>query len=415
MQSLLKYRHRAAILIATAAASLMLVGCLNDLTPQGRWSSPVTDGDYIYVGNSDGVLVRVDASTNSYDVNWLYPYQQDGSGKNPRSVGAIYGSPTVTDDAVYSGGYTCRGSICEAEVFAVSPDTGNIAWSSGSSYNIETKIVGQIQPTENGLVLFGTSSVSGERDPPGYLYAMNRALDTTRRVAWRVPLDGEAWGDAAIDNISNTAYIGTDAGTLYAVDIHSAPQYDTTPEARIKWTYQSRGAITGSVLFHDGKIYFGDLSGTFYRLDPASGEPDWIFDAGNWIWSKAVADSETSTIYVGTLGGDIHALNIENASVIWSQKIEGQIVGSPLLFERERSTFNQRVLAVPSGADSVHIILASDGQNLGVLATNSAVKSSPALINNLIYVHTLDGDLMWFSPDDQTLQGCMALNNGGRC
>ena len=41
--------------------TVSLTGCLNDLTPQGRWSAPVSDGDFIYVGNVDGVLVRVDA------------------------------------------------------------------------------------------------------------------------------------------------------------------------------------------------------------------------------------------------------------------------------------------------------------------------------------------------------------------
>jgi len=43
------------------------------------------------------------------------------------------------------------------------------------------------------------------------------------------------------------------------------------------------------------------------------------------------------------------------------------------------------------------------------------VKSAPVLLNDFVYVHTLDGELKWFSPSDQTLQGCVVLKDGGRC
>ena len=74
----------ALVLVILGAASL--TGCLNDLTPQGRWSSPVSDGDFVYVGNIDGVLVRVDAVSHSFDVNWLYPYELDGFARNPKDL-----------------------------------------------------------------------------------------------------------------------------------------------------------------------------------------------------------------------------------------------------------------------------------------------------------------------------------------
>ncbi len=414
MNSASKRTSRLAAVVVILVTSLAISACINDLTPQGRWSSPVTDGEYIYVGNLDGVLVRLEQSTNAYDVNWLYPYEQDGSSKKPKGLGAIYGGPALADGNVFAAGYTCRGNVCEAEVFGVSPESGNVAWNSGS-YRMDTKVVGALQPTENGLIVFGTASVDGDRDPPGYLYAMNQAPETTRRVAWRVPLDGEAWGDAGISNDRATAYVGTDAGTLYAVDLSDNPRYEADASARIKWTFEAEGSIAGPTLLHDDHVYFGDLSGRFYRLNPSDGSADWVFEAGNWVWAKAAPDDETGRIYIGTLGGDVYAINAQSGAAVWAQRIDGQIVGAPLLFERSRNNFVQRVLAVPSGTESVHILLASDGQNLGVLPTDAPVKSSPALINELLYVHTLDGDLMWFSVNDQTLQGCIALKDGGRC
>ncbi len=401
-------RGTAALLLAVLSA-ISLTACLNDLTPQGRWSAPASDGNFIYIGNLDGVLVRLDAVSHAYDVNWLYPYELDGVRKKPNGLGAIYGAPIIQDGAVYAAGYTCTGSNCDGEVFAVSTESGGISWNSGG-FRIRTKLVGQVKPTDNGLLLIGTGPVDDERDPPGYLYAFSADPNAGRRVEWRVPLDGEVWGEVAVDNTTSTAYVGTSAGTLYAINISEGDLSE-----RVKWQYASEGAITGNIIFHDGAIYFGDLASNFYRLNPRSQSIDWQFDAEAWVWAEGIPDDQKGTIYVSTLGGHIYALNIGSGDLIWSAKIDGQIIGAPLLFDRIRNEFTQRVLAVPSGIEDVHVINVNDGQIIGTFPTDSAVKSAPVLINDFVYIHTLDGQLKWYSPSDQTLQGCVALKDGGRC
>ena len=112
MRSIFAARRLRRWLLASVLAILCavaLTGCLNDLTPQGRWSAPVSDGNFIYVGNLEGVLVRVDAVSHAWDVNWLYPYELDGVRKKPKGLGAIYGAPVVGNGAVYAAGYTCAG------------------------------------------------------------------------------------------------------------------------------------------------------------------------------------------------------------------------------------------------------------------------------------------------------------------
>ena len=319
-------RGTAALLLAVVSA-ISLTACLNDLTPQGRWSAPASDGNFIYIGNLDGVLVRLDAVSHAYDVNWLYPYELDGIRKKPNGLGAIYGAPIIQDGAVYAAGYTCTGSNCDGEVFAVSTESGGISWNSGG-FRIRTKLVGQVKPTDNGLLLIGTGPVDDERDPPGYLYAFSADPNAGRRVEWRVPLDGEVWGEVAVDNTTSTAYVGTSAGTLYAINISEGDLSE-----RVKWQYASEGAITGNIIFHDGAIYFGDLASNFYRLNPRSQSIDWQFDAEAWVWAEGIPDDQKGTIYVSTLGGHIYALNIGSGDLIWSAKIDGQIIGAPLLFE----------------------------------------------------------------------------------
>ena len=402
---------RVVALLAATLVALVAVGCLNDLTPQGRWSSPVSDGNHIYVGNVDGVMVRVDAVDHNYDVDWLYPYELDGVRKAPKGLGAIYGAPLYQDGTVYGAGYNCTGSECNGEVFALSTDTGAVAWNTGG-FRLRTKLVGQLQPTENGLLLIGTGPVDGERDPPGYLYAFSAEPNAGRRVEWRVPLDGEVWGQVAVDDASQTAYVGTDAGTLYAINLAEG---DLGPEDRVRWTYAANGAITGSVQYHAGAVYFGDLSSRFYRLNPSTQSLDWQFDAGAWIWAPGEIDAERGNIYVATLGGHVYNLDLTTGVLNWETRIDGQVVGEPLVFNRVRNEFTQRVLAVPSGEHDVQVVDINDGQIIGTFPTDSAVKSAPVLIGEFIYIHTLDGHLKWYSAADQLLQGCVALKDGNRC
>ena len=98
-----------------------------------------------------------------------------------------------------------------------------------------------------------------------------------------------------MDDATNTAYVGTSAGTLYAIDISEGD----VPE-RVKWQYSSEGAITGPVVFHQGAIYFGDLASNFYRLNPRSQSPDWQFDAEAWVWAEGIPDDQKGAIYVST-------------------------------------------------------------------------------------------------------------------
>ena len=169
-------------------------------------------------------------------------------------------------------------------------------------------------------------------------------------------------------------------------------------------------------MIHEGVVYFGDLcqpflSGLIRELRPRIGFSKRVRGFGlkpcPTTRMAQYTFRRSAVMFTRWISPPAHP--------IWGQRIEGQIVGTPLLYERVRNEFSQRVLAVPSGDDGVHVLNVIDGEILGIFPTDSAVKSSPVFINDFIYVHTLDGELKWFSSGDQTLQGCVALKDGGRC
>ena len=76
------------------------VACVNELKPEGGWSSPQVRDDMIFVGNRDGYLVRFDPNSKTLDTSWIYPI---GDG-----IGAIYSDPIMFDGNVYGTGYKCN-------------------------------------------------------------------------------------------------------------------------------------------------------------------------------------------------------------------------------------------------------------------------------------------------------------------
>ena len=110
----LRWMFGVFLIVATA------LGCVNDLTPHGGWSSPVVSDNKLLIGNVDGNIVRLDPVTGNLDNGWSYP-REDG-------LGAIYADVLVADGAVYGSGYTCRGDDCEGEIFAVDLIDGFSIW-----------------------------------------------------------------------------------------------------------------------------------------------------------------------------------------------------------------------------------------------------------------------------------------------
>ena len=407
-------RQQWSLLIALAFVFVGAVGCINDLEPQGGWSSPVVEDGKFYLGNRDGNLVRFKPESDSVDLNWRYP-REDG-------LGAIYSSPIIVGDHIFGAGYTCRGNKCDGEVFGLDIAGGNSIWGQ-RGLELSTKLVGPIGIVDSTL-LVGTGAISEEDGgPDGYLYGIDTSANSSSLVKWRIPLDGNAWSGVAVDGSS--AYVATMSGTVYAINASDEERFALDPLSRIQWTFSTGSAIAGPLHVDGGSIFFGDLENNAYKLrasvrssvnsssDIDRGSGEWKFDTGTWVWAKPIV--EGGVVYVSGLDGSIHALDEDTGSEKWSASVDGQIVASPTLFDRKRGDTRERALAVPSGDRNVWVISVIDGRELGVFVTDEPVKAKPVVYENLLYVHSMNGELKWFSLDDASQRGCVDLKEGGRC
>ncbi len=444
-------RARRFLPVLLAVFAIAVLGCTGGLSPGGGWSEPVVTDDGIFVGDKNGDLRVFDQATgrflNSGDA--FFPGDK-------LNVGKFYGKPIVTEDAIFLSAYDCSGADCEANVIAIdrNADSLSLQRRDGSGYlweqlrqftppdqdpqdrndfyrwfNIETEIVGDIA-LHGDTLIFGTSEIGDENDPGGFLIALDTTPGSAEgdRIKWMFPVEKRVWGSPII--VDDTAYFTSMDSHVYAVDLTEgiSEKIDTSHD-RLIWSFETDGAATADPLIVDGKLYVGDFEGKFYALDLEARARDttgrtldpareWKFDAKAWIWAKAVVDGDV--VYVATLSGDVFALGRDTGQPVWPAptEIDGQIVAEPAIYDgppRPSSGRRDRLLAVPSGDDAIWVIDATTGQELGKFATNSGVKASPVVIDDVLYVHTLDRELQWFSLGDRSLQGCLKLQSGEVC
>lgn len=79
--------------------------------------------------------------------------------------------------------------------------------------------------------------------------------------------------DAAPVIVNGIIYVGSSAGTLYAIDL-SGQQV---------WAFQAGGEICTSPVVQGGSIFIANTSGTFFAVDEATGTLQWEFATGNTI------------------------------------------------------------------------------------------------------------------------------------
>ncbi|MBI4220402.1 MAG: PQQ-binding-like beta-propeller repeat protein [Chloroflexi bacterium] len=410
--------------IVLALLTLLVLGstaCVGGLNPGGGWAAPVPAGDWIYQASRDGQLFRMNAKTGEVDRGWRYPAE----GSKP--FGVIYGTPVVTEKAVYAAAYTCRGDQCNAKVFAVDVNSALPLWSE-QAYSIDTEIVGSLA-LHGDTLLFGTSNIGRDKTPGGYLYAIDARADADKplaerigtRLKWRLPLDGKLWGGVTVDG--DVAYFGAMDRTVYAVNVsESIPANADPARERVLWRFTGNGAIVSKPVVSGDKVYVGDFDGKLYSLDTRARKSDatsrtldtsreWAYDAGAWVWSQPLIHD--GLIFFGTLGGMVHAVDPASGRSAWPApaKIEGEVIGRPEIVRGPATEF----LAVPSKKEDVWLLDLKNGQQIGEFNTRAGVAASPVSREGFVFIHSLDDTVQTFAVSSRARVNCIETRDRKAC
>jgi outer membrane protein assembly factor BamB len=299
-------------------------GKVNDWPLQGICSTPAIEGNRLYYVSNRAELVCAGTDHSGIAADFIWKLDMIGQlGVYPHNQAAS--SPLVIDDLVYvvTGNGVDEGHVNipaprAPSFLAADKHTGKVVWQ--SSLPGEKILHGQWSSPSYG-VLDGRPQVlfpGGD----GWLYALE---PKTGKLIWRFdcnPKDAVyTIGPGSTRNgilampviVGDLVYVavgedpehGEGIGHLWA--LRPKGEGDLTGKATV-W---HRGGedfhrSLSTVAVRDGLLFTADFSGYVYCLDAATGKPYWVYDSSGAIWgSPLVADGK---VYVGNEDGDVTVL-----------------------------------------------------------------------------------------------------------
>lgn len=194
------------------------------LTGKGAVVSQASGIGVVWVGSQDGTIYVI--NTDSGKVTHTYP-----------AKGAVNSAPLSVLGSAYFG--TSKGILYALEFDSIGGAPVSLSW----NFKANGAIVGT--PVASGDAFF-TATASGT------VYQVQSGSDITNQpgtALWSSPV-GPLQTGPRFDN--NMLYVGSDDGSLYALD--------PTQQGKVSWTHKSGSAIKGQILAKNNLLYFGNLN-----------------------------------------------------------------------------------------------------------------------------------------------------------
>lgn len=358
---------------------------------------PVFVGPYIesYPNEADYHLVSNSACVNAGDPNFVSEADEMDIDGQARVMG---GRIDIGADEVVP------------EIVVISPTAGDI-WTAGSLHVVEWSSYGagmvDILLSVDGGGSWKTVE-SGVVDNGIYLWDISASINSDQCVISVVPNPADA-NVVTVDSgvFSVWPYHGpaslpprwgwrSDAGERYG------PEYGC-----VKWKFETDGPVTAAVtvgreIKKTTKVYIACEDGKLYTLDADTGALLWSYDTNSPL-SGSAAEGREGTVYVGSEGGKLYAINKEGR-LLWTHTTGGPIHSTPAV------TPNGRIYV--SSIDGLIYALLRDGSELwrfetdGFAALGGSVFVSPQeTAGGSVYIAGLyDPNLYALSREDRSLK-----------
>ena len=299
--------------ISTAGFVSYSLGVSGDV----RSSSAISYDTTVYIASSD---------------KNLYAFSKYGNHipNFPIATGGVMTATPVVDsieNRLYIG-------LSNKNFIAVNRTTGNVDW----SYFADDQIKQSAVVTADHKLIFATQK--------GTLYGFDLNNLTPSTPTWQIALPDTAPSSIALDN-QGYIYIGTSTGRLLKIAMQA------NQLTSIVWQIQLGQAITGSpVIDATGTLYVGSLDAKLYAIDIQSDSIKWMFSTKGAIHSTP-AISDAGNIFVANDSGEIFSLDIDK-NIRWYYTTSSSIV-APLLFYKSTlyvGTLGGQVIALDDIADT---------------------------------------------------------------
>jgi outer membrane protein assembly factor BamB len=345
------------LLVMLLVIGIASFGCVSGLQPIG-WSGGVVSDGTLYVGSKEGRLVAVNLNDESrqWSESLKATGQSGGFGCTSVYGGgcgggtsgvAIYGTPAVSGDLVYIGGYN-------GKIYAFASSSLATRWVYPREGNLEPLVGGVV--VAQGKVYFGSSD--------GRVYALDAI---TGDKLWEFATGDKIWSTPAVSD--DTLFIGSFDKKLYALNAATGDK---------KWEFAAEGAIISTPLVHNGTIYIGSFDRHLYAVNVADGSLRWKFMGGNWFWAKPVVYG--NTIYAGCLDDKVYALQVSTGDKVAEFDLRSPVSSSPVVVNSSIIFASRKgvVFSIDTGTNELKQLADIEDEVYGPLCVSEDV----------VYIHT---------------------------
>ena len=394
-----KIKKNKILLFTFPMVSIFFISCMS-FSYEGGWSNIVysePDDSYLVTTN-EGKLHKFKLFDGVPGVEWSYPEETKNTS---------YSDPLIFENSVISSNFSCRGNSCEGEIFQLDLQSGDLQW----KINTTTKISSKIAINENVLAyatLKKQTEVSNNKEAEIHFIKLS---DNTYEFLGKITLQGEIWTGVYL--FDEKFVISTLDGWIYILDANFDLSEDISLDSITIDSRKFPFSINSPIAYSNNRLFFSDVSGTFYSADSNNLTSSISSDIGNWMVSSPIFQG--SKIYVFTVNGDFLVLDSQNLKLLESFSTEKIIVGSPTIVSYDKNDY----VLIPTEKNGIEVMSnkeADFAQSQGSYATdNKKIYSSPFVRDNNLLIHTQDGQVLFFRLKSRDLIYCLDLNERKIC
>lgn len=243
-------------------------------------SSPVFDGNNIYIGSKDSCLYAIDFQKG--EIAWKY-----------KTGGSIRSTPEVDGAMVYVGSW-------DHFMYAINKQDGNLVWKYDAGWFIQSSPL-----IVKDKVVFGSRAAK--------VFALNKI---SGEEVWKTTFWG-SWVESSPVFYDNKIYIGSsDFRKVFALEPATGQVLMSTLTSGWAW---ATPAISEDYIFTGtvGSLYYMEaMHGRFYAFERNTGKPVWQIkvDDNPDVFAYGFASSPTlwnDRVFVGGLDGKMYSLKVK--------------------------------------------------------------------------------------------------------
>ena len=398
---LLNYFRKLKIKLIYLFSPLLLflfISCMS-FSYEGGWSDIVylEEEDSYFVTTNQGRLHKFNLSEGIPVTQWSYPKE---------SKNTSYANPIFHENSVISSNFSCRGKSCEGEVFQLDIRTGELEWNINTLSKISSKM-----SINKDILVYSTlkkqTEVSNDKEAEIHFISLS---GKNYENLGKITLEGEIW--TGVDLFEDKFVVSTLDGWIYILDANIDDSKNINLENLLVDSKKFPYSINSPISFDNNKLYFSDVSGTFYSTNINDLDEYKSSDIDNWMISSPVFYNDS--IYVFTVNGDLLILDQSNLDIKDKYYTEKIIVGDPKLVSYD----GREYILIPTEKKGIEVLSNNSvnfAESQGNYPTDKKIYSSPIVNKDNLMIHSQKGEILFFRLKSRDLFYCLNLNEGKIC